>query len=176
VVHKSRLVTHGGGIPRGSSPKAGSPKGVSPRGASPGGSPQKPPRAPGKGTLKHFFKAMTSKRPSQVDLRWAPTFCGRKPSIAAAQYLLLLLKCEVKNVCSTHTTLGLEVLRCVCESTMASAVMEDRQQIVSIPKLPCRKDVELALPFEAFPARSALLLFLPARVCSFLRIGAMAIP
>lgn len=64
-----RLVTHGGGIPRGSSPKAGSPKGVSPRGASPGGSPQKPPRAPGKGTLKHFFKAMTSKRPSQVDLR-----------------------------------------------------------------------------------------------------------
>ena len=40
-----------------------------PRGRSPkGGSPQRPPRAPHKGPLKQFFKAMMAKRPSQIDL------------------------------------------------------------------------------------------------------------
>lgn len=56
-----RLVTHGG-LGKG-------PRGSSSMGASPGGSPHKPPRPPGRGALKNFFKAITSKRPSQVDLR-----------------------------------------------------------------------------------------------------------
>lgn len=66
-----RLVTQGSRGRAGSQAgsRGGSPRGTSPRGASPGGSPHKPPRAPGKAGIKQFFKAMTSKRPSQVDLR-----------------------------------------------------------------------------------------------------------